>query len=156
MIYLYNSYWWWACISCITLALHSSWKIQVSQACVVWPSPQCHGDRCTDIRLLNKVKWSCQFLNYKKGCIRLAAASDTAYQLLVHGPWFSLGILASSTTKTGHHDIAETLLKVALNTKNQNQIKSFLTQLDTSQPSMCCLTFTSMSWWQVYWYSIVK
>jgi hypothetical protein len=25
---------------------------------------------------------------------------------------------ASSTTKTGHHDIAEILLKVALNTKN--------------------------------------
>jgi len=27
---------------------------------------------------------------------------------------------ASSTTKTGRHDIAEILLKVALNTKNQN------------------------------------
>jgi hypothetical protein len=29
---------------------------------------------------------------------------------------------ASSTTKTGHHDIAEILLKVALNTKIQIQI----------------------------------
>jgi hypothetical protein len=29
-------------------------------------------------------------------------------------------ILASSTAKTGRHDIAEILLKVALNTKNQN------------------------------------
>jgi hypothetical protein len=28
--------------------------------------------------------------------------------------------LAFSTTKTGHHDIAEILLKVALNTKNQS------------------------------------
>jgi hypothetical protein len=38
--------------------------------------------------------------------------------------WFSQGTLASSTTKTGRHDIAEILLKVALNTKNQiNQIK---------------------------------
>jgi hypothetical protein len=27
---------------------------------------------------------------------------------------------ASSTTKTGRHDIAEILLKVALNTKNQS------------------------------------
>jgi hypothetical protein len=27
---------------------------------------------------------------------------------------------ASSTTKTGRHDIAEVLLKVALNTKNQS------------------------------------
>jgi hypothetical protein len=31
---------------------------------------------------------------------------------------------ASSTTKTGRHDIAEILLKVALNTKNQKSIKS--------------------------------
>ena len=33
--------------------------------------------------------------------------------------WFSLGTLASSTTKTGRHDITEILLKVALSTKNQ-------------------------------------
>jgi hypothetical protein len=31
---------------------------------------------------------------------------------------FSPGTPASSTTKTGRHDIAEILLKVALNTKN--------------------------------------
>jgi hypothetical protein len=43
--------------------------------------------------------------------------------LLAHGRWFPP---ASSTTKTGRHDIAEILLKVALNTKNQiNQNKSF-------------------------------
>jgi hypothetical protein len=30
------------------------------------------------------------------------------------------GCVASSTTKTGPHDIAEILLKVALNTKNQS------------------------------------
>jgi hypothetical protein len=39
--------------------------------------------------------------------------------LLAHGRWFSLGTPASSTTKTGRHDIAEILLKVVLNTKNQ-------------------------------------
>jgi hypothetical protein len=44
-----------------------------------------------------------------------AAASDKVYQLLAHGRWFSPGTPASSTTKTGRHDIAETLLKVALN-----------------------------------------
>jgi len=44
--------------------------------------------------------------------------SDKVYQLLVHGRWFSPGIPAS-TTKTGCHDIAEILLKVALNTINQ-------------------------------------
>jgi hypothetical protein len=35
--------------------------------------------------------------------------------------WFSPGILASSTNKTGYHDIVEILLKVPLNTK----IKSY-------------------------------
>jgi hypothetical protein len=39
--------------------------------------------------------------------------------LLSHGQWFSPGTPASSTTKTGRHEIAEILLKVALNTKNQ-------------------------------------
>jgi hypothetical protein len=47
-------------------------------------------------------------------------SSDKDYQLLAHGRWFSLGTLASSTTKNGHHDIAEILLKVALNTINQS------------------------------------
>ena len=59
------------------------------------------------------------FVNYKKGCTRPAAANDKVYQLLAHGRWFSPGALASSTTKTGRHDIAEILLKVALNTKIQ-------------------------------------
>jgi hypothetical protein len=56
----------------------------------------------------------------KKGCTRLAASSDEAYQLLAHDRWFSPGILASSTTKTGRHDIAEILLKVTINTINQS------------------------------------
>jgi len=62
---------------------------------------------------------------YKKGCTGLAAASDKVYQLFAHGRGFSPGTPASSTTKTGRHDIAEILLIVALNTKNQiksNQI----------------------------------
>jgi len=54
------------------------------------------------------------FVNYKKGCTRLAAASDKVYQLLAHGRLFSPGTPVSSTTKTGRHDIAEILLKVAL------------------------------------------
>ena len=55
----------------------------------------------------------------QKGCTRLAAACDKVYQLLVHGRWLSLGTSASSTTKTGRHDIAEILLQVALNTINE-------------------------------------
>jgi hypothetical protein len=47
------------------------------------------------------------------------------YQLLAHGRWFSLGTPASSTTKTGCHDIAEILLKVALNTINQIKYFAF-------------------------------
>jgi hypothetical protein len=56
----------------------------------------------------------------QKGYTRLAAASDKVYQLLAHGRWFSPGTPASSTTKTGRHDIAEILLKVALSTNNQS------------------------------------
>jgi hypothetical protein len=41
-------------------------------------------------------------------------ASDKVYQLLAHGRWFSPGTAASSTTKTGRHEIAEILLKVVL------------------------------------------
>ena len=47
------------------------------------------------------------------------AASDNIYQLLAHGRWFLPDTPASSTIKTGRHDIAEILLKVALSTINQ-------------------------------------
>jgi hypothetical protein len=33
------------------------------------------------------------------------------YQLLAHGRWFSPGTPASSTTKNGHHEIAESGVK---------------------------------------------
>jgi hypothetical protein len=67
----------------------------------------------------------------QKGCTRLPASSDKVYrQLLAHRRWFSPGTLASSTTiKTGRHDIAEILLKVAL--KHQKSIKSiYMNNLD--------------------------
>ena len=74
---------------------------------------------------ITNTAWVCtQLCKLQKGFTRLAAASDKVYQLLAHGRWFSP---ASPTTKTGRHDIAEILLKVALNTKNQiksNQILS--------------------------------
>jgi len=62
------------------------------------------------------------FVNYKKGCTRLAIASDKVYQLLAHGRWFSPGTPSSSTPKNGRHDIAEILLKVTLSTINQSII----------------------------------
>ena len=58
--------------------------------------------------------------NLQKRCTRLATASDKVYQLLTHGRWFSPGTPASSITKTGRHDIAEILLKVALSIKNHH------------------------------------
>jgi hypothetical protein len=51
-------------------------------------------------------------------------------QFLADGQWFSPGTPASSTTKTGRHDIAEILLKVALKHQksNQNQINQLYTK----------------------------
>jgi hypothetical protein len=46
--------------------------------------------------------------------------------LFAHGLWFSPGTPVSSTTTTGRHDIAEILLKVALNTKIQFKFIPFL------------------------------
>jgi hypothetical protein len=47
--------------------------------------------------------------------------------LLAHDRWFSPGTPASSTTKTGRHDIAEILLKVALTTiKPSQQLNIFI------------------------------
>jgi hypothetical protein len=42
--------------------------------------------------------------------------------LLAHDQWFSPGTPASSTTKTGRHDIAESGVKH----QKSNQIKSFI------------------------------
>jgi hypothetical protein len=61
-------------------------------------------------------------INQLNGISQEYENGDKVYQLLAHGRWFYPGTPASSTTKTGRHDIAEILLKVALNTINQIQI----------------------------------
>jgi hypothetical protein len=76
-----------------------------------------HAQKCGGVELVNEIPTllSCnnmawvraQLCKLQKRCTRLAAASDQVYQLLVHGQWFSPGTPASSTTKTGRHDIAE-------------------------------------------------
>jgi hypothetical protein len=43
--------------------------------------------------------------------------------VVAHGWWFSPGTPSSSTTKTGRHDIAEILLKVALKPQKSNQVE---------------------------------
>jgi hypothetical protein len=44
--------------------------------------------------------------------------------LLAHGRWFSPNTPASSTTKTGRHDLAEILQKVALKHQKLKKFKS--------------------------------
>ena len=56
----------------------------------------------------------------QKGCTRLATTSDKVYQLFAHSRRFSPGTPASSNNKTDRHDIAEILLQMTLNTKNQS------------------------------------
>ena len=69
---------------------------------------------------ITNTAWVCvRLFRLQKGRIWLTAASDIVYQLLAHGRWFSQGTPASSTTETGRHDIADILLKLELNTKNQ-------------------------------------
>jgi hypothetical protein len=58
-----------------------------------------------------------------------------------HGRWFSPSTSASSTTKTGCHDIAELLLKVALNTKDQ--IKSIVDLEEQQYFGFCSSLFTT-------------
>jgi hypothetical protein len=76
-----------------------------------------------------------------KHCTRLAAARDKVYQLLAHGRWISP---ASSTTNTGRHDIADILLKVALNHQksinqiNQKTFKIIWQSNLLSEPDECC------------------
>ena len=84
-----------------------------------------------------------RFCKLQKRCTRLAAASDKVYQLLPQGWWFSTGTTASSTTKTGRHDIAEILLKVALNTKIQIQLYKIMCICD-----MCIIVY--FNWSDIY------
>jgi hypothetical protein len=58
----------------------------------------------------------------QKRCTRLAAVSDKVYQLLAHGQWFSPDTPASSTNKTGRHDIAESGVKTPKIKFKSNQI----------------------------------
>ena len=54
---------------------------------------------------------------------RYTTLCDKVCQWLATGRWFSSGPPVSSTNKTDRHDIAEILLKVALNTNNPTSIK---------------------------------
>jgi len=49
-------------------------------------------------------------------CVLDAILCDKVCQWPATGQWFSTGTTVSATNKTDNYDIAETLLKVALNT----------------------------------------
>jgi hypothetical protein len=83
-----SAYWFWLCKLGL-LSPNAPWQrgiVMVSIHYTLW----------------TQLLWNC------------AAANDKVYPWLTHGRWFSVGTPATSTTKTGRHDIAEILLKVAL------------------------------------------
>ena len=93
-----------------------------------------------------------QLCKLEKGCTRLEVASVKVYQLLAHGRWFSPGTPASSTTKTGRHDIAESGVK---HNKSINQphrwCKGYLTRLESGQTKdykigICCFSAKHVAW----------
>jgi hypothetical protein len=57
-----------------------------------------------------------------RGVLNTTLCDKFVSDLLVTDQWFSPGTPVSSTNKTGCHDIAEILLKVALNTIRQPNI----------------------------------
>ena len=69
------------------------------------------------VNVVNYMKLCCIYLYFVNN--NNNKNKKKVYHLLAHGRWFSPGTPSSSTTKTGHHDIDEILLKVALNTINQ-------------------------------------
>ena len=75
--------------------------------------------------ITNTAKVRARLCKLQKMCTRFTAASDKVFQLLAHGRWFSP---ASFTTQTGRNDIAEILLKVALNTINQSNLNQVINQ----------------------------
>jgi len=66
---------------------------------------------------------SCEFESWSWWGVLDTTLCDQVCQWLAAGQWFSLGTPVSSTNKTDRHDIAEILLKVVLNTHNNNPNK---------------------------------
>jgi hypothetical protein len=82
-----------------------------------------------------------QLCKLQKGCTRLAAASDKAYQLLVQGRWFSPGTPASSTTKTGRHCYSWNTAESGVKTQKIKN-KPILTLLHIGNPILCSSTLS--------------
>ena len=87
--------------------------------------PQSTGDRCGLDRMLVGYPTTYQCLSPLMLWVRISIRArcttlcDKVCQWLVTGRWFSPGTPVSSTNKIDHHDIADILLKVALNSINK-------------------------------------
>ena len=81
--------------------------------------------------------------------------SDKVCQWLAAGWWYSPGTSVSSTNKTDHHDIAEILLKVALNTTTitanpiGNDMNNNLISMWDCQVKLCLNTKLKQLWGQI-------
>jgi hypothetical protein len=69
-----------------------------------------------------------------------AKTTNSDQVLLAHGRWFSPGTPASSITKTGRHDVAEILLKVAFSIINQ----SINHYIDIIRVSLLCKRYVAL------------
>jgi hypothetical protein len=69
---------------------------------------------------------SCEFESRWLQSVLDTTLCDKVFQWLATGQWFSLGTPVSSTNKTDNHDIAEILLKVALNTTTLTHVSGLV------------------------------
>jgi hypothetical protein len=112
----------------IYISVGSTYTTESSNCCLSLDKGNNHLGRVTIDLLFNTemkdflrsdqhISFLTKYLEIK--CVKLSINSSKILDSLAHGRWFSPGTPTSSTTKTGRHDIAEILLKVALSTINQ-------------------------------------
>ena len=76
-------------------------------------------------------QWCCEFEVRSGRCVLDTTLCDKVSEWLATGRWFSPGPTVSSTNKTDRHDIAEILLKVALNTLKQTNKLAYIKTKNT-------------------------
>jgi hypothetical protein len=86
--------------------------------------------------------WSCEFESRSDEMYSIQHYVIKVWQWLAKGWWFSPGTPVSSSNKTDHHNIAEILLKVALNTT---------TLTPKSRERMILLWNIGVVWYKLSW-----
>ena len=100
--------------------LHGIWlyRININDKGSSWTSS--HGVFTTTNAICVYHHWCCEFESRSCGGIQHYVITFVTWWLATGG-WFSPGPPIFSTNKTDRHDIAEILLKVALNTINRTE-----------------------------------